>query len=91
MPFGVLSGVGLGMDVLDGDGDCRRGRGSFGSEFGHPIVTKGAFVTCSSQITFRTCFVLVLVWLIFLSRSIHGGTGNTFKASFHNAPALCCR
>jgi len=28
MPFGVASGVGLGMGVLDFGGDCRRGRGS---------------------------------------------------------------
>jgi len=34
MPFGVVSGVGLGMSVLDGGGDRRRGRDSFGSEFG---------------------------------------------------------
>jgi len=30
MPFGVVSGVGLGMGVWDFDGDCRRGRGSLG-------------------------------------------------------------
>jgi len=30
MPFGVVSGVGLGMGVLDFDGDRRRGRGSLG-------------------------------------------------------------
>ena len=28
MPFGVVSGVGLGMGVLDFGGDHRRGRGS---------------------------------------------------------------
>ena len=28
------------MGVLDGDGDRRRGRGSFGVNLGHPIVTK---------------------------------------------------
>ena len=32
MPFGVVSGVGRGMGVLDGDGDRRRGRGNFGGE-----------------------------------------------------------
>jgi len=32
MPFGVVSGVGLGMGVLDFGGDRRRGRGSLGSE-----------------------------------------------------------
>jgi len=30
MPLGVVSGVGLGMGVLDFGGDRRRGRGSFG-------------------------------------------------------------
>jgi len=34
MPFGVVSGVGLGMGVLDFDGDHRQDRGSFGGEFG---------------------------------------------------------
>ena len=29
IPFGVVSGVGLGMGVLDFCGDRRRGRGSF--------------------------------------------------------------
>ena len=31
MPLGVVSGVGLGMGVLDFGGDRRRGRGSFAS------------------------------------------------------------
>jgi len=26
MPFGVMSGVGLGMGVLDGGGNCQRGK-----------------------------------------------------------------
>jgi len=34
MPFGMVSGVGLGMGVLNFGGDHRRGRGSFGGEFG---------------------------------------------------------
>ena len=34
MPFGVVSGVGRGMGVLDEGGDRRRGKGSFGGEFG---------------------------------------------------------
>jgi len=42
--FGVVSGVGRGMGVLDGGGDHRRGRGSFGVNVGHPIVTNGDFV-----------------------------------------------
>jgi len=31
---GMVSGVGLGMGTLDGSGDRRRGRDSFGGEFG---------------------------------------------------------
>jgi len=34
MPFWMVSGVGRGMCVLDGGGDRRRGRDSFGGEFG---------------------------------------------------------
>jgi len=34
MPFGVVSGIKLGMGVLDFGGERRRGRGSFGGEFG---------------------------------------------------------
>ena len=42
MPFGVVSGIGRGMGVLDGDGDRRR-RGSLGVNEGHPIVASGDF------------------------------------------------
>jgi len=41
MPFGVVSGVGLGMGVLDFCSDGRRGRGSLGVNLWHPIVTNG--------------------------------------------------
>jgi len=34
MPFGVVRWVGRGMGVLDGGGDRRRERDSFGGEFG---------------------------------------------------------
>jgi len=34
MSFRVVSGVGRGRGVLDRGGDRRRGRGTFGSEFG---------------------------------------------------------
>ena len=34
MPFGLMSGVGQGMSVLDFGGDRRKGRGSFRGEFG---------------------------------------------------------
>jgi len=33
MPFGVVSGIGRGIGVLDGGGDRRRERGSFGGKF----------------------------------------------------------
>ena len=39
-PFGVVSGVGPGMGILD---DRRRGRDSFRVNVGHPIVTSGDF------------------------------------------------
>jgi len=45
MPFGMMSAVGRGMGVLDGGGDRRRGRGSFGVNLGRPIVTNGDFAT----------------------------------------------
>ena len=57
MPFGVVSGVGRGIDVLDGDGYRRKGRGSFGANVGRPVVTIGTLLhscaraTRSSQIT----------------------------------------
>ena len=44
LPFGILSGVGREMGVLDGDDDRRNGRGSFGGEFGRFIVTNGDFL-----------------------------------------------
>ena len=50
MPFGMVSGVGLGIGVLDFGDDRQRGRGIFGSEFGEShcnqwgLCTNGAFV-----------------------------------------------
>jgi len=59
MSFAVVSGVGLGMGVLDfaiilvliveGEGAV------FEVNLGRPVVTSGAFATRSSQITLRTC------------------------------------
>jgi len=47
MPFGVVSGVGLGMDVLDFGGDRPRGRGSLGGmNLPRPIITNGEFLAC---------------------------------------------
>jgi len=51
MPFGVVSGIGLDMGVLDFGGDRRRRRDSLRVlNLGRPIVTNGAFATHSSQI-----------------------------------------
>ena len=44
MPFGVVSGVGFGMGVLDFGGDRQRQRGSLGVNLRRPIVTNGDFV-----------------------------------------------
>jgi len=44
MSFGVVSGVGLGMGVLDFGGDRQRGRAVLVMNLGCPIVTNGAFV-----------------------------------------------
>ena len=39
MPFGVVSGVGRGLGVLDGGSDRQSGMGTFGVNFVRPIVT----------------------------------------------------
>jgi len=39
MPLGMVSGVGQGIGVIDGD--RQRGRSSFGVNLGRPIVTNG--------------------------------------------------
>jgi len=44
MPFGVVSGVGLGSGVLDFGGDRRRKRDSLGVNLRRPFVTNGNFV-----------------------------------------------
>ena len=60
MPFGVVSGVWLGMGVSDFGGDRRRGRGSLGVNLQRPIVTNGDFVAslCGSAYSDRA-----VVWL----------------------------
>jgi len=40
MPFGVLSGVGRGMGVLDRGGDRRKEGAVFGLNVGHSIVAQ---------------------------------------------------
>ena len=44
MPFGMASGVGQGMGVLDRGYDHRKERDCFGDNLGHPIVTNVGFV-----------------------------------------------
>ena len=44
MPFGVVSGVGRGMGVLDGGGDRRREGTVLGVNLGRPTETNGDFV-----------------------------------------------
>jgi len=61
MPFGLVSGVSRGMGILDGGGDRRRGRGSFGVNLARPIVTNGAFAMRSCRITLRTCYCTYVV------------------------------
>ena len=62
MPFGVVSGAGRGMGVLDRDGDRRRGKGSFGGKCGASycnqwgtlwlcILCREGWLRASSQIT----------------------------------------
>jgi len=64
-PFGMVSRIGRGMGVLDGDGNRGRERGSFGGESGRSIVTNGDFVAyfCESDALFpnyfgMTCYCL---------------------------------
>jgi len=44
MPFGVVSGVGQGMGVIDGLVIVEGEGAVFGVNFGRPIVTSGDFV-----------------------------------------------
>ena len=54
MPFGVMSGVGLGMGILDGV-VIVEGEEAVWVNLGRPIVTNGTFAMRSCQITLRTC------------------------------------
>ena len=53
MPFGVVSGVGLGMSVLNFGGDRRRGRSSLGVNLRRRIVTNGDFVASLCGIAYN--------------------------------------
>ena len=48
---GIVSGVGRDMGVLDGGRDLQSGRGSFGVNWGCPIVINEDFVTRLFRIT----------------------------------------
>ena len=58
MPFEMVSGVGRGIGVLDGGGNHRRENGSFGSDFGRPIVANEDSVAylCESDALFPNYF-----------------------------------
>jgi len=58
MPFGVVSGVGLGMSVLDFGCDRRKGRGSLGVNLWRPIVTNGDFVASMCESTYNNRAVI---------------------------------
>jgi len=65
VPFGVVSGVDRGMGVLDGGGDRRRRRGSFGGEFGAShCIQWGAF--------FRRCVTATHSFQITLGEDLFG-------------------
>ena len=49
MLFGMVSGDGRGMGVLDRGGYLQRGRGTFGSEFGTFHVTTGDVLHCCAE------------------------------------------
>ena len=46
MPFGVVSGVGRGMGLLDGSAYRRREGAVLGVKLEHPIVTNGYVCDC---------------------------------------------
>ena len=67
MPFGVVSGVGQRLGVLDGVVIVEGEGAVLGMNLGHPIVTNGTFfhscarATCSSHISLGGLVVFVVV------------------------------
>ena len=53
-----MGSVGREMGVLDGSGDRQRGRGSFGVNLRHPLVTNGDGDVLFPNYIGRTCFRL---------------------------------
>ena len=74
MPFGVVSGIGLDMGVIDFGGDRRRQRGSLGVNLHRPIVTKGDFVASLCGIAYSDRAV---VWRGKVGPGIHVLDGST--------------
>jgi len=72
MPFGMVSGVGQWMGVLDGGGDRRREMAVLGVNLGHPIVTNGTLLHSfaramrSSQLTLRGLVLVLVVLVVFV-------------------------
>jgi len=65
MPFGVVSGVGLGVGVLDFGGDRRRGRGSVGGEFA--VVIELSFgVVCGVGSIYKSIVSVNLVSVLYI-------------------------
>ena len=70
MPFGVIGRTGSGMRQVEGFGDRPTGRGIFGANLGHTIVTNGHFMVyvCdsavtrpSSQITLGKLVIIIII------------------------------
>jgi len=66
MPFGVARWGRSRIGVLDGDGDCRRGRGRFWGEFGaYHCKPTGTLRRSSSRITLsRICSSIIIMYLL---------------------------
>ena len=62
MPFGVVSGVGRGMGVLDRGGDRRREGTVLGVKLKRPIVINGAFATRLFSNYFEDLFHYVYIY-----------------------------
>ena len=84
MLFGMVSGVGRGMGVLDGVGDHQGVRSSFGLNLWRPIVTNGDGDTLFPNYIWKDLLVLsvrqCVVW--------PSGTGNSVHATYYSAHTI---